>query len=79
MVSGSVSPTSLCTITLTVGFGRSSVCELPPPPEYADMLLTELMLPRPLTGIDMLRTLSRMICRIVFKNALRKSQVLHDK
>lgn len=27
-------------------------------------------------GIDMLRTLSRMICRIVFRNALRKSAVL---
>lgn len=47
---------------LTVGLGRSRVCELPPPPEYADMLLTELMLPpMPLAGIDMFLTLSRMI------------------
>ncbi len=30
-------------------------------------------------GSDMFRTLSRMICRMVFRNAFRKSEVLHTE
>lgn len=68
--------------TLTIcGFGRSNVCELPLPcDERCDIGISvnEFMLPIPFIGIDIFRTLSRIICRIVLRNAFRKSAVLFD-
>ena len=63
----------------TCCFGRSSVCELPEQPPCDDMPDTDPELPpKFFIGIDMLRTLSRIICLMVFRNALRKSAVLFD-